>query len=103
MITENGLARDRARVLVDLKAGKCREPMVVSLSPRALFPAPVVATVAAVEKDTSGPPVRVRIVAPYRVCHEGKHFVGGQIASVPAATAEHWTKMKWAEPVKKGK
>jgi hypothetical protein len=103
MITENDLARDRARVLADLEAGKSPEPMVVTMSPRALFPSPVAAMTTEAEKEASGPPVRVRVIAPYRVCHEGKHFVGGQTASVPAATAEHWTKMKWAAPVKKGK
>jgi hypothetical protein len=107
VIPTGDLARDRARVLADIEAGKGAEPMVFTQSPRASFPSPVAAMTAdAAEKDASGPPVRVRVIAPYRVCHEGKAFVGGQTPSVPAATAEYWIKMKWVERVpvsKKGK
>jgi hypothetical protein len=68
------------------------QPVVVSSLSAAM-------AMAAAEKDASGPPKRVRVVAPYRVCHEGKSFVGGQIVSVPAAKADTWIKAGWVKPV----
>jgi hypothetical protein len=76
------------------------DSVVVTQSPRTTFPSPVAAMVAAAaEKNASGPPVRVRVIAPYRVCHEGKPFVGGQTLGVPAATADTRIKSGWAKPV----
>jgi hypothetical protein len=43
--------------------------------------------------------VRLKVVAPYRVIHEGKPYVGGDVVDVPADTADTWLKSKWAEPV----
>jgi len=81
--------------------GKEPDPVMFIESPsRVLFPSPVAAVIAAAEKDAAGEPVRVRIIAPYRVSHEGKSFVGGQTASVPTATAQTWIKSGWVEPVK---
>jgi hypothetical protein len=58
------------------------------------------AIIAATEKDDApGAPVRVKVIEPYRVCHKGEVFVGGQTASVPAATAQTWIKSGWAEPI----
>lgn len=43
--------------------------------------------------------VKVKVVAPYRVLHEGKPFVGGDQVTVPSDTADHWLKAGWVEPV----
>jgi hypothetical protein len=43
--------------------------------------------------------VKVKVVAPYRVIHEGKPYVGGDVVDVPTDTANTWLKSKWAEPV----
>jgi hypothetical protein len=83
----------------DPAQGKVSESVVLTQSPRVLIPSPVAAVIAAAQKDASGRPVRVRVIAPYRVCHKGKSFVGGQQASVPAATAERWIKSGWVTPV----
>jgi hypothetical protein len=77
-----------------------KEDPVAFIEPR---PA-VVSSLSAAEKDASGPPRRVRVAAPYPVCHEGKSFVGGQTVSVPAAKAQTWIKAGWVKPVaQKGK
>jgi hypothetical protein len=76
------------------------EPVVFVESPPTIVPSPLAAVIAAAEREDSGKPVRVRVIAPYRVCHEGKPFVGGQTLSVPAPTAEKWTKANWVEPVR---
>jgi ribosomal protein S5 len=51
-------------------------------------------------KDAAKAPVKVKVVAPYRVVHEGKPFVGGNHLTVPAETADTWLKSKWVELVK---
>jgi hypothetical protein len=43
--------------------------------------------------------VKVRVRSPFRVVHEGKPFVGGDVVEVPNATAQTWIKAEWAEPV----
>jgi hypothetical protein len=43
--------------------------------------------------------VQVRVLAPYRCCHEGKAYVGGDTVTVPADKANHWIKREWVEPV----
>ena len=59
------------------------------------------------EKAAASDTVKVKVVAPYRVVHEGKPFVGGDAVMVPAELAENWIKAKWVERVtvsqKKGK
>jgi hypothetical protein len=42
---------------------------------------------------------KVKIVAPYRVSHEGVAYTGGDVPEVPTATADLWVKSGWAEPV----
>jgi hypothetical protein len=73
----------------------------IESQPRVLFPSPVAAVIAAAEKDASGRPVRMRVIAPYSVCHKGKRFVGGQTASVPATTAQTWIKSGWVTSIAK--
>jgi hypothetical protein len=45
--------------------------------------------------------VTVKVVAPYRVMHDGKPYVGGDVLEVPN-DKEHeiWLKSGWVEPVK---
>lgn len=50
-------------------------------------------------KDPSGAPVKVRVIAPYRVSHDGKAYVGGDAVTVPAEIADHWLKNKWVQLV----
>jgi hypothetical protein len=70
-------------------------------------PAVVVSSVGKAIKDAAKAateaPVKVRVVNRYRVVWEGKAFIGGEIVSVPAETAERWLKFKFVEPVSKGK
>lgn len=48
--------------------------------------------------------VRVKVVAPYRVLHEGKPYVGGDVLEIPN-DKEHtiWRKSGWVELVKEEK
>jgi hypothetical protein len=50
-------------------------------------------------KAAASEPVKVRVRSPFRVVHEGKPFVGGDVVEVPNATAQTWIKAEWAEPV----
>jgi hypothetical protein len=43
--------------------------------------------------------VKVKVVAPYRVSLQGRHYVGGDVVDVDTDTANTWLKSKWAEPV----
>jgi hypothetical protein len=54
---------------------------------------------AAEEKPST--PVKVKVVAPYRVCHEGKAFVGGDTLEIPD-DKDHkiWLQSGWVQPVK---
>jgi hypothetical protein len=52
----------------------------------------------AVEKPA---PVKVKVVAPYRVLHEGKPYVGGDVLEVPKdKERDIWLKSGWVELVK---
>jgi hypothetical protein len=51
---------------------------------------------AAVETDASA---TVKVVAPYRVLHEAKPYVGGDVVEVPKDIADTWIKAGWAQPV----
>lgn len=44
--------------------------------------------------------VRVRVLANYRVMHEGKAFIGGETLSIPAEKAEKWLQFGFVEPAK---
>jgi hypothetical protein len=48
-------------------------------------------------------PVTVKVVSNFRVVHEGKPYVGGEVVEVPAETATLWIRSKWVElaPVSK--
>lgn len=51
-------------------------------------------------EETSAP-LKVKVVAPYRISVEGKHYVGGDVLEVPD-DAEHtaWLQSGWAELLK---
>lgn len=57
------------------------------------------AAVQAAKVPTAGEPLKVRIVAPYRLCQQGTPYVGGNEVTVPGSTAFHWLKHNWAELV----
>ena len=54
---------------------------------------------AAEEKPST--PLKVKVVEPYRVCHEGKAFVGGDTLEIPD-DKDHkiWLQSGWVQPVK---
>ena len=45
-------------------------------------------------------PTNVRVIAPYRVVHEGNAYVGGDELTVPQSLADEWLRSKWVEPSK---
>lgn len=47
--------------------------------------------------------VEVRVLTPYRVCHQGNAYTGGDSVTVPTAVADKWIQSKWVEPVSKRK
>jgi hypothetical protein len=53
----------------------------------------------AVQEATAAEPVKVKVVENFRVVHEGKPYVGGDVVEVPAETANLWIKSKWVELV----
>jgi hypothetical protein len=44
--------------------------------------------------------VQVIVNAPFRVLHDGKPFVGGDVVEIPADKAKAWVAQKWVELVK---
>jgi hypothetical protein len=79
------------------RAGKDDSP-VVFLETAGERVSPVAARIKNAEKAADAS-TRVK-VSPYRVVHEGEPFVGGNMLSVPNATAETWISAGWAEPVR---
>jgi hypothetical protein len=63
-------------------------------------PTGLVIDAAAAESDR---PVRVQVVEPYRVVHEGTAYVFGDVAEVPAQLADEWIKSGWAQPRELGR
>jgi len=69
-------------------------------------PAPVVTIpvrlVAAAPEPVAATPrmVRVRVLANYRVLHDRKPYVGGDVLSVPEDKANQWIKARIVEPIK---
>jgi hypothetical protein len=55
------------------------------------------------QKAAAKAPVKVRVCDRYRVVWEGKTFIGGETLSVPAETAERWSKFRFVEKVSRGK
>ncbi|MGO9228552.1 MAG: hypothetical protein ACLQKA_04980 [Bryobacteraceae bacterium] len=57
--------------------------------------------VKAAEEKPSTTPLKVKVVAPYRVLHEGKPYVGGDTLEVPD-DEDHkiWLQSGWVQPVK---
>ena len=43
--------------------------------------------------------VKVKVNEPYRVLHDGKPYVGGDVVEIPADTAKSWIAQKWVEIV----
>ncbi len=80
---------------------------VVFIEPESEPDKPVSTTadaIKAAQKAATSSPVKVEVVAPYRVCVEGKPYVGGDTLELPADKANTWTKAGWVTPVaQKGK
>jgi hypothetical protein len=54
--------------------------------------------------ENSAPIVKVRVLDNYRVCHEGKAYVGGETLEIPRDEAhEIWLQSAWVEIVNKEK
>jgi hypothetical protein len=50
------------------------------------------------EEEKTSTPVKVKVVAPYRVVHEGKPYVGGDVLEVPNdEERDIWRKSGWIE------
>jgi hypothetical protein len=61
------------------------------------------ATIKAVVEN-SATPVKVRVLANYRVCHEGKAYVGGETLEIPRDEAhEIWIQSGWVSVESKEK
>jgi hypothetical protein len=79
-------------------------PAVVFLTP----PEPdkersqVAELIEAAEKAAAAGTVKVRVVGNYRVIHEAKPFVGGEVLELPHVTAAKWVRNGWVEIVTKG-
>jgi hypothetical protein len=43
--------------------------------------------------------IKVKVLAPYRVCHDGEAYVGGDTASVPEKVGQEWEQSGWVERV----
>lgn len=51
--------------------------------------------------ETPSGTVKIKVNAPYRVVHDGKVYVGGDVLEAPNDdTTKLWLKVKWAEPVR---
>jgi hypothetical protein len=48
------------------------------------------------EAATVEPLRRVKVLANYRVIHDGTAYSGGDVATVPAALADSWLLNRWA-------
>lgn len=59
-------------------------------------------TARAVKAATENPSAsaKVKVVAPYRITHEGKRYSDGDVLTVPSETADTWLKAGWAEKEK---
>jgi len=51
------------------------------------------------ENQMSDQTVKVKVVGNYRVFHDDKAHVGGDVVSVPEDVAAEWQRNGWAEPV----
>jgi hypothetical protein len=43
--------------------------------------------------------IKVKVLPPWRVCHEGEAFTDGDVANVPEAVAAEWEQSGWVERV----
>jgi hypothetical protein len=75
--------------------------VVFCTSPEEKEPSMVAAVIKAAEENEKPPSISVKVVAPYRVSHEGKAFVGGDTLEVPN-DKEHqiWLQSGWVQEVK---
>jgi hypothetical protein len=55
--------------------------------------------VRAAEKAAASNTVKVRVCGNYRVLHETKPHVGGDVLELPMGTAANWIRSGWVEPV----
>jgi hypothetical protein len=81
-------------ILDDDAAQEEPDSVVFVESPPTIVPSPLAGVIAAAEKGAMSEPVRVRVIAPYRVCHKGEHFLGGQTLRVPAPIADTWIRTR---------
>jgi len=49
------------------------------------------------ERKVPEPLTIVRVLAPYRVVHDGVAYTGDAIAEVPESLAQEWVLNRWAE------
>jgi hypothetical protein len=43
--------------------------------------------------------VKVKVLAPWRVCHDGEAFTDGDTLTVPESVAKEWEEAGWVKPV----
>jgi hypothetical protein len=73
-------------------------PVFIELEPEKEISMVVRSIKEAVEKPA---PVKVKVIAPHRVLHEGKPYVGGDVLEVPKdKERDIWIKSGWVELVK---
>jgi hypothetical protein len=65
---------------------------------------PMAARVVKAAVENPAEPLKVKVVAPYRVTHQGKPYVDGDVLEIPN-DKEHdtWLKAGWVELVKESK
>jgi hypothetical protein len=78
---------------------KKADPVVFVESEPVKAPSATAQSIREAEKAAATKTVKVKVVAPYRVTHGGKAFVGGDQLTLPADAADHWLKCGWVEPV----
>ena len=68
-------------------------------------PSHTAAVIQAATQAAASATVKVQVVEPFRVLHNGEPFVGGDVVEVPGDTADAWVRSGWAkpEPTRKGK
>ena len=92
-----------AHVNPELAAAQAAGHQVVFTSPDDSQPVSSASwAVKAAESATAAAPIKVRVNTPYRVVHEGKVFLGGQMLTVPNDLEHHrWIQSGWVTKVGK--
>lgn len=71
----------------------------ISIKPENTEHNPVAEAVKEAAKAAALEVVKVKVCGKYRVIHEGKAYVGGDVVEAPKGTAEVWIRSGWAEPI----